>query len=335
MKTVLVSVVGMSPAVLTETVWALAQENPPVIPDEVVAITTSVGKEKIKSELFIENPVWEALRSSLGASAEGKLRFGADASIQVMGDGARDFPDISTVEENELCADAILRAIRQYSEEPETQIIASIAGGRKTMSALMLACMSLVGREQDRVCHVLADDDFIFVNKAFYFPRNNQEVEASQIQLSEIPFIRVRGWYKQETGQNPPSYSHMVSLFRKKAPEAIVWPKVVLQVNCFSVVIDETSLILPEAEFVAVWWFLRSRLKGDFCDAQGLAEGVAELRIPSLSDGESFSKRLSSAKAKLKKFDSNVAENLFPGIKARTFSYERLEFCGRLRMSKK
>ena len=33
---VLFAVLGMSPAVLTETVWALARETPPVIPHRVV-----------------------------------------------------------------------------------------------------------------------------------------------------------------------------------------------------------------------------------------------------------------------------------------------------------
>jgi CRISPR-associated protein (TIGR02584 family) len=37
-KTILVAGVGLSPAVLTNTIWALAQEADPIIPDEVVAI---------------------------------------------------------------------------------------------------------------------------------------------------------------------------------------------------------------------------------------------------------------------------------------------------------
>ena len=37
---VLLAVTGMSPAVLTETVWALAQERPPIIPNRVVVLTT-------------------------------------------------------------------------------------------------------------------------------------------------------------------------------------------------------------------------------------------------------------------------------------------------------
>lgn len=32
METILLAVTGLSPAVVTETVWTLAHENPPVIP---------------------------------------------------------------------------------------------------------------------------------------------------------------------------------------------------------------------------------------------------------------------------------------------------------------
>ena len=39
-QVVLLAVTGMTPAVLTETVWALARQDPPVIPDRVVVVTT-------------------------------------------------------------------------------------------------------------------------------------------------------------------------------------------------------------------------------------------------------------------------------------------------------
>ena len=48
MKTVLLATTGMSPAVLTETVWALAREKPAVVPDEVYVVTTVSGAAKLK-----------------------------------------------------------------------------------------------------------------------------------------------------------------------------------------------------------------------------------------------------------------------------------------------
>ncbi len=51
MPTTLVAVSGMSPAILTETLWALGQEEPPVVPDEVVVITTSAGEADLRHAL--------------------------------------------------------------------------------------------------------------------------------------------------------------------------------------------------------------------------------------------------------------------------------------------
>ncbi len=129
-RVVLVGVVGMSPAVLSETAWALAQENPPIIPDEVVAITTLDGRERIREQLFGKDTVWEKLREALAIPAT-KLCFGAENSIAVIGDGNQSFSDIATPVENEQAADFILKTLRQYTENPYVTVVASIAGGAK------------------------------------------------------------------------------------------------------------------------------------------------------------------------------------------------------------
>lgn len=70
-ETILLAVTGTSPAILTETIWALAQEKPAVIPHRVVVITTTAGKAAIEGELSTPTPycdratVWEALRQAV------------------------------------------------------------------------------------------------------------------------------------------------------------------------------------------------------------------------------------------------------------------------------
>ena len=83
--TVLFAVTGMSPAILTETAWALAQAKPPVIPQRVVALTTMPGKARIEDELFTPSPdygarsVWQALRRAvLGPQFETDPRLNLD-----------------------------------------------------------------------------------------------------------------------------------------------------------------------------------------------------------------------------------------------------------------
>ena len=45
--TTLLAVTGLSPAIVTETIWALAQENPPILPDRVIFLTTATGALKM------------------------------------------------------------------------------------------------------------------------------------------------------------------------------------------------------------------------------------------------------------------------------------------------
>jgi CRISPR-associated protein (TIGR02584 family) len=121
---VLLAVTGMSPAVLTETVWALAQENPPVIPDRVIVLTTTEGRKQIVNELFTPTPefggdcIWDALRGALeqkGYDLSGKLRFGTTGrDLRVFtAAGARsgrsvELEDIRTRAQNDAAADFIM-----------------------------------------------------------------------------------------------------------------------------------------------------------------------------------------------------------------------------------
>ncbi len=251
-ETILIAAVGTSPAVLTETIWALAQEDPARIPTQVIAITTLDGRAKIQ-EALLDSNAWKTLKDTLkkrGCPVDDALHFGANDSIRVIGDGERDFRDIATREQNRSAADFILRVFRQYTEQPNTEIVVSIAGGRKTMSALMLSCISLLGREQDRVCHVLANETFFSANRDFLFPKNKTEEKKAEIQLSDIPFIRVRGLYEQQSGEAPSSYNEMVENFRDAAPPAINYPKVVVQKTAGKIFADGEDLLLSPKEFL-------------------------------------------------------------------------------------
>ena len=88
-RTILIAGMGTSPAVLTETVWALAHQEQPVVPDEIVVITTKSGKEALRTAVMSGAPsVWERLKAALRKekiAIDGKLVFG-DTSIRVMPD---------------------------------------------------------------------------------------------------------------------------------------------------------------------------------------------------------------------------------------------------------
>ena len=241
-RTILIATMGTSPAVLTETVWALAHQKKPIVPDEIVVLTAMSGKERLCDELLSgENPVWGEMLSVLKKEkikTDGKLLFG-DTSIHIIpdahGNGAR---DLRSVEDNLRAADFMLREIRQYTEASDTVVLASIAGGRKTMSALLFSCMSLLGREDDKVFHILLPNEFDGgVEPPMYYPKKGvtytnkltgkkYKSDKFRSELLEVPFVRMRGWYQEKFKNIPPTYRTLISKVQTVAPPAVVYPDI-------------------------------------------------------------------------------------------------------------
>ena len=252
-RTILVAGIGTSPAVLTETVWALAHQKKPVLPDEIVVFTTTKGKDDLKKAILSGKPsVWEQLKDALKdekAKIAGKLVFSEHLIMEMLDADGHPMDDLRTGDDNLCAADFMLRKLRGYLDEPDTEVFCSIAGGRKTMSALIFSCMTLLGREQDKVYHVLIPPEFeCGMEPPFYFPRKDvthqllsrgrptgKKVLSTKIgiELFEVPFVRMRGWYQERFKAFPPSYRTLVSRVQGVAPPAVTYPEVEIDAwNC-------------------------------------------------------------------------------------------------------
>ena len=233
----------MSPAVLTETIWALAHEEEPIIPDRVIALTTTRGRERLISDLLepcdplYGASIWDELRTALGNRGhelEGKLRFGASGdNIKVFTAYDQDLnrnvelDDIRSVEHNNAVGDFVLESIRAIVENPDTHLIISVAGGRKTVGVLIYGCMMLVGREDDRVVHVLVNSPFddARLHPPFFFPTQSRSTLSSpggdvtavdaKIELADVPFVPLRNGFLREAGKLPGRFSAMVDACRE------------------------------------------------------------------------------------------------------------------------
>ena len=216
--TTLIAVVGTSPAILTETVWKLAQGDEkcsPVIPEEVIAITTLRGQESIKAQLQTPTPefggrtVWQALRQELlGARASNDNRLTLRVAVIERPDpatgGVEYLEDIRDQSHNLAAADFMLKLVREHTSSNDRRLVASLAGGRKTMGALLHAAFSHLGRPQDRLTHILVDEPFDGgLQPLFFYPaqptqtltaRNGKQYQAlkAKIELAEVPFAPLR-----------------------------------------------------------------------------------------------------------------------------------------------
>ena len=346
-KTVLCCVVGMSPAVVTETLWALAHLKEPIIPDEIIVLTTVRGRQCIDEQLFTSvgrvKCGWEKLVAALGQAGlpvTGKLRFGLSHDcIRLFSDpsGSSDLDDITTTSENATAADFMLKTLREFTENPNLRLYTSIAGGRKTMSALMLSCMSLLGREQDHVLHVLVNEPFDKpVKPPFLFPGyceshelGGQSFKSSKakLELIDIPFVKMRGWYQDKFKTIPPSYSDLVSGVQKAAPPAVNHPLLKFDFASGVATADGEPIRLSPAEFLAmalllnveafdeipsrmmVYHQIRCTRPDWFC------QFTESSRFSSIDDSsEELSKVLSSLRKKLQNHPrlSQVADQLCP-----------------------
>lgn len=217
MRIVLVMLVGMSPAVVTETLWALATrtDHEPVIPDKLVLITTSTGREGIEQKLLAGAGRRGQLARMSQRLAEthqiqypvGLFQSGQGLEILCPHDGESVEADAHAKEELDSMGQKIFQAVQEYTSQPDTSVIFSISGGRKSMSHLGGTAMTLLARRQDYMCHVLVRPAWVerlTGGDAFFFPghdlenldqRQGESRSVSQadieIDLTDVPFLRI------------------------------------------------------------------------------------------------------------------------------------------------
>lgn len=214
MKTTLLAVTGLSPAIVTETLWALAKQKPAILPERVVFITTSTGVAKIEEQLFSpvdawgSITVWDALRKQLMAGPDQII---ADPPAVISIPDAKTsrhrlLDDIRSREENAAAAEFIFGQVWNVVRDKDQRLIASIAGGRKTMGALLHSAVSLIGRESDLLTHILVDPPFDTL-PGFFFPgqpggdvvdragKLHKSRNANPI-VAEVPFVPLRNRFK-------------------------------------------------------------------------------------------------------------------------------------------
>ena len=195
-RKILVAVTGMSPQIVTETLFALVTQKD-WRPDEVHVLTTGVGAENIRSALFADGHFARFCADYAPAG----IVFTQD-NIHLIRDTAGNvLDDIRTPEENNLAADMIVRFIRDCCLAEDTALHVSIAGGRKSMGFYIGYALSLFGRAQDSLSHVLINAPFEGNRDFFFPPRVPQLIATPQgdistaqadVMLADIPFVRMR-----------------------------------------------------------------------------------------------------------------------------------------------
>jgi CRISPR-associated protein (TIGR02584 family) len=190
------------------------------------------------------------------------------ASIGVISGRHAPLNDIQSEDDNRCAADAIIERIRILTADPETALHVSIAGGRKTMGFLAGHALSLFGRPQDRLSHVLVAESFVTHPDFFYPPprprvlydRMNRPVRTDQAQLvlADIPFLRLRGQLPQALLAAGRSYSETV-----EEAQATLDPILEIDLPGGRARFGGRPVKLPPIEFAWLTWHARRRQRSD------------------------------------------------------------------------
>jgi len=188
LPTTLIGVVGLTPQVVTETLYHLAVERQQAVTD-IVLITTPEGQQNILG--FNGLP---ALSDQIHALAEhyqiDPPHFDPEQSVFV-GNEPIDDPKFWRTPHHfhPTLPDLLIKIFKEKSKDSDRRLHLSLAGGRKTMSALATLLFSLWARPQDELSHVLVTSEFIQWRK--FFPQSPEEAEHIAVVSLPMPKLRI------------------------------------------------------------------------------------------------------------------------------------------------
>ncbi len=282
-RRILLCVAGLSPQIVTETLYALTVTGEPrFVPTEIHLLTTAEGAERARLTLLSDDPGWfQRLRQEYGLP---EMRFTLDTIHLLRSAEGRPLNDIREVADNEAIADTITATVRDLTADPHCAVHASIAGGRKTMGFYLGYALSLFGRPQDRLSHVLVSSPYEG-NADFFYPsllerviynvdRKPLDASAATVMLADIPFVRLRDGLQEALLQPDASFSAVVA----QAQRNLALPRLILDPATCRIQCGETGLILPPVDFAFYAWLARRALTGQpgICRNQLSAADTAE-----------------------------------------------------------
>jgi hypothetical protein len=174
---VLACMLGLSPQVLTETVWALAiQRQPNWTPDRIAIFTTKEGDAAFNDMQQSMNPSpLDQLGTRFGRADIGALA--ACISIEV-------FDALDGAAMNE----AIFGFVKRLTSNPLVEVHLSIAGGRKSSSVVAGLAMSVCARSKDRMSHIIANEEV--ERRGISYVPSSADLENLP-RLIELPFPKL------------------------------------------------------------------------------------------------------------------------------------------------
>lgn len=284
-RRILLAVTGLSPQILTETLYALGvQSQPAFIPTEIHLLTTSDGARLARAALL--HPDGGQFHALLADYPQlGRPSFD-DAHIHTIHDAqGAPLADIRTPEENASAADSITALMAELTRDSQAALHVSIAGGRKTMGFYLGYAFSLFARPQDELSHVLVSSPFESHPEFFYPPakprrlatRDGQHIDTAdaQITLARIPVVRLRHGQPKALLDGQASFGETVSAIQ----QSLQPPHLHINLANHQVRCGGTPVQLPPAQLAWLAWWAQHAAQGTAAQSWRSADAQAYLAL--------------------------------------------------------
>jgi len=266
MKNILICVSGLTPQIITETLYCLSVQKKIQI-DELYVFTTAKGRDVIlgldefynKREKDPYPPLMDEIKRMCAKYMKIKLPKFDINHIKVATDLSIELNDIRNDKANKLFPNTLCEFMNEKSKDTNNNMYCSISGGRKSMSVDMAFALSLFGRENDKLLHVLTHKNQEF--KHFFPETKNQEKE---LELAELPYVRLRSIIGRETKNksfDKMKYTDIVDFTQKELKLAFTDK---MQINSNDIILGEYEPFrLEPAEMKLYKFILEAKTNGE------------------------------------------------------------------------
>ena len=274
MKNILLISSGLSPQVITESLYYHNHSKNPIKIDEVHVITDSTGSKLIKNNLFT-GPGWYHQYLKDYDIEKDSIKFDMDTVYVLKDKSGKPLKDLLTVTANSSAITQIFSIVENLTDNTNNRVIANVAGGRKTMSVIIGQAIQFYGKETDLLTHVIIEEQFLRLQDFYYPPPKktmrkigDKSIDYSKIKiyLNELPFIRLRpalGKLIKHTHDH--SLMDLVSIAQKHIDDLIKPITIVANRYHSKITVNDYSIKLSKKN-MAIYMALLSLVKNNYCE---------------------------------------------------------------------
>ncbi len=254
-KNILVCVTGLTPQIVTETLFCLSVQKQIKI-DELFVITTERGVDvlegKDKHESTPKTSLQDEINEMCALYKISPPKFSTRKNIIVAEEESYELPDILSDKDNILFPNIVAEFIREKTSDDANTLYCSLSGGRKSMSAHFALVLSLFANRDDKLYHIVTSEKFEFGN---FYPKTKEEEKA--LLIAEIPFVKLRT-LNSHFSVNDLSYYQIIE---KTQEQLDLLNKLTIDISAQKVMYKNEAIKLEPLELALYYKFVERRIE--------------------------------------------------------------------------